>query len=79
MDERAQLEAAKKTILMKILDKNAYERLARVRIANPTLADQVELYLIQRAEQIKEPIEDEKLKTLLEALITKRKTKIMRR
>jgi DNA-binding TFAR19-related protein (PDSD5 family) len=79
MDERAQLEAAKKTILMKILDKNAYERLARVRIANPTLADQVELYLIQRAEQIKEPIEDEKLKTLLAALITKRKTKIMRR
>jgi DNA-binding TFAR19-related protein (PDSD5 family) len=79
MDEKSQFELAKKSILMKILDKKAYERLSRIRMVNPTLADQVELYLIQRAEQIKEPIEDEKLKTLLEALITKRKTKIMRR
>jgi DNA-binding TFAR19-related protein (PDSD5 family) len=79
MQEKIQLEIAKKTLLMRILDKGAYERLARVRIANSMLADQVELYLIQNAQKDPSRISEEKLKQILNLLTTKRKTKIMRR
>ena len=77
--EKIQLEIAKKTLLMKILDKGAYERLARVRLANAQLAEQVELYLIQNAQQDPSRVTEEKLKQKINLLTTKRKTKIMRR
>jgi len=77
--EKIQLEIAKKTLLMRILDKGAYERLARVRLANPTLAEQVELYLIQNAQSNPSRLSEEKLKQILNLLVQKRKTKIMRR
>jgi DNA-binding TFAR19-related protein (PDSD5 family) len=78
--ERFQLEIAKKSLLMQILDKGAFERLGRVRIANPALAEQVELYLIQanQSGQIGY-ITEQMLKEILNMLVTKRETKIMRR
>ena len=78
----AQLEAARKTLLTKILDREAVERLGRVRMANPMLATQLEAYLMQlyQAGQLKETITDEKLKQILEVLTTQpRKTKIKRK
>ena len=81
-EQMAQFEQMKKSLMGKILDKAAAERLGRVRVANPTLAMQLELYLMQlyQAGQLKETITDEKLKQILNALTeNKKETRIMRR
>ncbi len=68
--QEKQLEAAKKQILARMLSKEAYERLARVRTVNATLAGQAELYLLQifQTGKIKEQIKDAQLKEILRAL-----------
>lgn len=80
-EQAAQLEAAKKTLLNKILTKEAAERLGRVRLVNPMLAAQIEAYLIQlfQAGQLKETITDAKLRQILAVLTDKKKTRIKRR
>lgn len=77
----AQYQEIKKQILMKFLDKGAYERLGRVRIANAMLAEQVEMYLIQlyQTGQMKEMLTEEKLKQILNLIVQKHETKIVRR
>ncbi len=77
----AEFEAMKKEILRKVLTKEALERLGRVRIANPLVATQLEIYLFQlyQAGQVKETIDDKKLKKILSVLVPKRKTKIKRK
>lgn len=79
--QKKQMEELKMKILMNCLTREARERLVNVRIGNPQLAEQVELYLIQAYQQgqITQPIEDDKLKELLQALTPKRETKITRR
>lgn len=69
-EEAAQLEATKKAVLRKILTKEAVERLGRVRLANPLLVAQLELYLVQlnQSGQLNETIDDEKLKQILGVL-----------
>lgn len=81
LEQAAQLEAMKKTILMKILTKEASERLGRVRLANPMLAAQLELYLIQlyQSGQLKEQVGDQQLKQILSVLTEEKKTKIRRK
>ena len=76
-----QLEAVKKEALRKILDKDAFERLSRVKMANPMLASQLEIYLIQlyQSGQLNETITDEKLKNILDTLTEKKKTNIRRK
>ncbi|WP_297536098.1 DNA-binding protein [Thermococcus sp.] len=63
MELQAQLEA----IMRKILTPEARERLGRVKLVKPELARQVELVLAQlyQAGQIREPIDDAKLKRIL--------------
>lgn len=80
-EQAIQIEAMKKNILRKMLSKEAFERLGRVRLANPFLAGQLEIYLIQlfQSGQLKETITDEKLKQILNVLTTKRETKIKKR
>ncbi len=80
-EQAMQVEAMKKNILRKMLSKEALERLGRVRVANPMLASQLEIYLIQlfQSGQLKENITDEKLKQILDVLTTKRQTKIRKR
>ncbi|MBN1896727.1 MAG: DNA-binding protein [Candidatus Aenigmarchaeota archaeon] len=75
-----QIEELKKQVLSSVLERDAFERLARVRIVNPQLAGQIELYLVQvyQAGQIKGKISDEKLKGLLQMISQKRETKIKR-
>ena len=46
-DNLKQFDAMKNDILKKVLTKDALERLGRVRIANPLLATQLELYMVQ--------------------------------
>ena len=77
-----QFEALKKEALRKILTKNAFERLGRIKLANPVLATQLEMYLFQvfQSGQLKETIDDRKLKHILSVLAPrKRKTKIKRK
>jgi programmed cell death protein 5 len=80
-EQYAQIEAIKKQMLSKILTKDAAERLGRVRLGNPMLASQLELYLIQlyQSGQLRETIDDEKLKQILNVLVEKRQTKIKRK
>ena len=77
----AEFEAMKKEIMRKILTKDALERLGRVKLANPLLANQLETYLfqVQQSGQLKETIDDKKLKEILSVLVPKRKTKIRRK
>lgn len=77
-----QFEALKKETLRKILSKNAFERLGRIKLANPVLATQLEMYLFQvyQSGQLKGTINDRKLKQILSVLVPKkRKTKIKRK
>ncbi|WP_297066059.1 DNA-binding protein [Thermococcus sp.] len=63
MELQAQIDA----IMRKILTPEARERLGRVKLVKPELARQVELVLVQlyQAGQIREPIDDAKLKRIL--------------
>ena len=65
-----QYEIQKRKILKQILTEPARARLARLRLAKPELAAQVELQLIQLAQmgRIQVPITDDVLKSLLEKL-----------
>ncbi|MEM5772236.1 MAG: DNA-binding protein [Candidatus Aenigmatarchaeota archaeon] len=84
-NENLEIEIAKKTILSKILDKNAYERLSRIKIANQIFANQIETYLINLYQlgRIQQVISDEKFKQMLdllsEKLLQKQEFKIKRR
>lgn len=71
-----------KEILIKLLSKKAFERLGRIRIANPILGSQLEAYLVQlyEAGQLQGEIDDNKLKQILKVITPKkRKTKIKRK
>jgi programmed cell death protein 5 len=77
-----QIDKMKKELLRKVLSKEAMERLGRVRIANPMLASQLELTLVQMVQngQARGQITDEQLRGILDSLTTaKKKTNISRR
>lgn len=75
------LEAQKQSMLRRILTSEARQRLTNLKIARPQFASQIELQLIQIAQQgrINLPITDEQLKEILRRLQpTKRDIKIRR-
>jgi DNA-binding TFAR19-related protein (PDSD5 family) len=66
-----QVEQMKRTIMSRILSKEALERLARVRAVNPQQAGQVEAYLLQIYQTGKLNdfvISDEKLRDVLKLM-----------
>ncbi len=73
-----EIEKLKKEVLRKMLTKEAMERLGRVRLVKPLLAQQLELYLIQlyQAGQLREMIDDAKLRNILSILSEKKDWKI---
>jgi programmed cell death protein 5 len=76
-----QLELQKQTLLRKILTPEARQRLANLKMVRPEFTEQLELQLIQLAQQGKLPIPlaDEQLKQILIQLGSqKRETKIRR-
>jgi programmed cell death protein 5 len=81
LNQLKKIEEMKKQVLSKILTKEAYERLSRVRIVNPEMAGQAELYLLQiyQTGKIKEKITDEKMKNVLQVLSAGKKMSIKRR
>jgi programmed cell death protein 5 len=77
-----QLELQKEALLKKILSPEARQRLANLKMVKPEFTEQLELQLIQLAQQGKLPIPlgDAQLKEILVQLQSqKRETKIRRR
>jgi programmed cell death protein 5 len=77
-----QMEQQKQTLLRSILTPEARQRLANLKMVRPEFTDQLELQLIQLAQQGKVPIPlgDEQLKKILVQLQgRKRETTITRR
>ena len=74
MKQMEQIEAMKKKLLGQVLTKEAYERLGRVRFANPDLAAQAELYLLQvfQAGKLKGSVNDAQMTEVLKLLSDKR-------
>lgn len=78
--EMERIEKLKKTVMSRILSKEAIERLGRLKLVKPELANQLELYLLQLYQngQIKGVITDEQIKTILNSLTKKKDFKIKR-
>ena len=74
MHQLNQIEELKKQLMSKMLSKEAYERLGRVRAVDPELAGQAEMYLIQvyQSGKMQEKISDKKMKDIL-GLLTQQK------
>ncbi|MEM5811333.1 MAG: DNA-binding protein [Candidatus Aenigmatarchaeota archaeon] len=66
--KREEIEKVKKELLRKFLTKEAIERLGRVRLVKPELAERVEAYLIESyySGKLKGIIDDNKLKEILQ-------------
>ncbi len=79
--QAAELQAQLKMIMPQILSAEARQRIANIRVAKPDFAMQVELYLVQlfQAGQIKRPLTDIELRNILDKLVQKKETKIIRR
>jgi len=76
-----QLELQKQALLRKILTPEARQRLTNLKMVKPEFTDQIELQLIQLAQQgkLRIPITDQQLKQILIQLqAQKRETKIRR-
>jgi programmed cell death protein 5 len=81
-EQQKQLEEQKKGILRKILTTEARERLGRIKVARPQVAETIENQLIMLAQsgQLKNKINDEQLRMLLSKIVPKkREFKIKRR
>ncbi len=76
-----QVELQKQTLMRRILTPEARQRMANLRMVKPEFAAQLELQLIQIAQQgkIKIPIDDEQLKDILRRLQSNRKEIRIRR
>jgi DNA-binding TFAR19-related protein (PDSD5 family) len=70
LEQFRKLEEMKKNLLGRILTKEAFERLARVRIVNPELSGQAELYLLQiyQAGKLDGRVTDLKLREIFRVL-----------
>lgn len=80
-EAQRRLELQKQALLRRILTLKARQRLANLRMIKPEFASQLEMQLIQIAQQgrIKIPINDEQLKEILRRLQTnKREIRIRR-
>ncbi len=82
LEQLRKLEEMKKQLLGRVLTKEALERLARVRMVNPELSGQAELYLLQiyQSGKLDGRVTDLKLREIFRVL-TKgtRKGKILRK
>jgi programmed cell death protein 5 len=80
LEEMKKIEELKKIILKKVLSREAFERLGRIKLVKPELASQLELYLVQlhQSGKLKENISDEQLKMLLETLTSGKSFKIIK-
>ncbi len=74
-EAQRQMEAQKKAMLRKVMTSDARERLARVKMARPELAEQIESQIIALAQRgaTNDKIDDDTLKELLKKLSGQKK------
>jgi programmed cell death protein 5 len=80
--QKKQVEEQKKAVLRSIMTNPARERLARIKMARPEVAEAIEnqLIMIAQSGQLKNKINDEQLRVLLTKVIPKKRDiKIKRR
>ena len=80
--QKEEFEKQKKMLLVKILTPDARERLGRIKVARPEIAESIEsqLIMLSQSGQLKNKINDEQLRILLSrAIPKKRDIKIKRR
>lgn len=80
--QQTQMEEQKKSILRSILTPDARQRLGRIKIARPEIAESIENQIIMVAQsgQLKNKINDEQLRMLLKRVMPKKRDiKIKRR
>ena len=70
-----QLDSAKKSILQRVLSKEARQRLTTVRVAHPALAEQIEMAVMNAAQAgaIKGEISEIQLRAILERATAEKK------
>lgn len=80
-EEQVKVENAKQTALRMILEPEARQRMANIKMIKPDFAEQVEMQLIQLAQsgKVKVPITDPQLKQLLMQLTPKKRDFTIRR
>ena len=80
-DQAEKFEQQKKMILRAILTTDAKERLGRIKIARPEMAESIENQLIMLAQsgQLKNKINDQQLRMLLQKIIPKKRDINIRR
>jgi programmed cell death protein 5 len=73
--QRKQLEEQRKAILRTVLTTNARERLGRIKIARPEIAENVENQLIMLAQsgRLKTKITDEQFREILQRIVPKKR------
>jgi DNA-binding TFAR19-related protein (PDSD5 family) len=78
LKQMEQMEAMKKKLLGRMLTKEAYERLGRVRFANQELAAQAEVYLLQlfQSGKMNASVTDGQMTEILKLLSEKRDFRI---
>jgi len=77
-----QFEEQKKAILRSIMTTDARSRLSRIKLARPEIAEQIEnqIIMIAQSGQLKNKINDEQLRMLLQKILPKKRDiKIKRR
>jgi programmed cell death protein 5 len=81
MAQMKQIEDMKRQLMTRLLTKEAFERLGRVRSVNPQLAAQAELYLLQAQQSgsVKGTVNEDQLIGILKALSEKRDFNIKRK
>jgi programmed cell death protein 5 len=80
MQQLEEFEKMKKIVMRKLLTKDAIERLGRIRLVKPDLATELEVYLIQlyQSGQIKNVIDDNQLRRILDSITQRQKFKIIK-
>ncbi len=80
-EEREYIEAQKRALLRQLLDADARERLARIRMANPTNAERIENQLIglYQMGRLREQLDDNKFQILIKNLMPKKREIKIRR
>jgi len=78
--QEQEMEQMKKTVLKKVLDKSAIERMGRIKLVKPEVANQLELYLVQlyQSGKLKNVITEDQLIMILDSLSAKKQFKIIR-
>ncbi|MEM3736696.1 MAG: DNA-binding protein [Candidatus Bathyarchaeia archaeon] len=80
-EARARAEAEKQAALRVVLTAEARQRLANIRMVRPDFAEQLELQLIQLAQEgrLQIPVTDEKLRELLDKVSSRKREISIRR